>query len=267
MPTIDSLTLLAEGRTAEVYAWDAGRVLKLYRDWCPAHWVEQEGRVARLITASGIPTPAAGETIEVAGRRGILYQRVDGPTMAADVQARPWRLIGYARRLAELQAQFHALQIPGLNSYKISLAHSIEHAAALPDDLRPAVLARLHSLPDGDALCHADFHPENVLITAGGALVIDWMSACRGPQLADVARTSLILDLASRQPRPAFVRWALNLFNRLYVNRYRQLAPHSPEDLAQWRPVIAAARLNEGVPGEGELIIPLIRAWLGQPAP
>jgi hypothetical protein len=27
---------IAAGRTAEIYAWDEGQVLKLYRDWFPS---------------------------------------------------------------------------------------------------------------------------------------------------------------------------------------------------------------------------------------
>lgn len=42
-------TPIAEGRTADVYAWDDTHILKLYRDWCPSDWVDHEARVARAI--------------------------------------------------------------------------------------------------------------------------------------------------------------------------------------------------------------------------
>jgi len=31
--------LIAKGRTAEVYAWQGNKVLKLFFDWCPMEWV------------------------------------------------------------------------------------------------------------------------------------------------------------------------------------------------------------------------------------
>src|SRR5574338_1237169 len=69
-----SSTPLAEGRTAEIFLWDEDHILKLYRDWCPADWVDYESRVAHAIHAAGIPSPAAGEIVEVDGRRGLVYR-------------------------------------------------------------------------------------------------------------------------------------------------------------------------------------------------
>ena len=63
---------IAQGRTAEIYQWQNNTVLKLYHEWCPSHWVEYESKVAHAVVAAGIPTPAAGEIVEVNGRRGIV---------------------------------------------------------------------------------------------------------------------------------------------------------------------------------------------------
>src|SRR5215203_7265395 len=98
---------IAEGRTAEIYAWDDGTVLKLYREWCPSHWVEHESKIAHAIVAAGIPTPAAGEIIEVNGRRGLIYERVIGVSMLQELNARPWIFLEHARTLAELQTQIN----------------------------------------------------------------------------------------------------------------------------------------------------------------
>src|SRR5512133_3833293 len=65
-------TPIAEGRTAEIYAWEDHHSLKLYRDWCPSDCVEYESRIAHAVHAAGIPSPAAGEILEVNGRRGLL---------------------------------------------------------------------------------------------------------------------------------------------------------------------------------------------------
>jgi len=36
--------MIARGRTAEIFLWQDNQVLKLFLDWCPAHWIEQEVR-------------------------------------------------------------------------------------------------------------------------------------------------------------------------------------------------------------------------------
>jgi hypothetical protein len=46
---------MAEGRTAEIHPWEDGYILKFYRDWYPADWVECEARLARAAYAAGIP--------------------------------------------------------------------------------------------------------------------------------------------------------------------------------------------------------------------
>src|ERR1051325_1518281 len=107
-------TLIAQGRTAEVYLWNDHHVLKLYRDWCPPHWVEEESQIAHAVHAAGIPSPAAGEIIEVNGRRGLIYERIEGISMLQDMNARPWIILKHARSLADLHVQIHKISITGL---------------------------------------------------------------------------------------------------------------------------------------------------------
>ncbi len=80
---------IAQGRTAEVYNWDEQHILKLYREWCPPEWVEYEAAIARTIVAAGIPTPAAGEIIEVLNRRGIIYERAANALNACRSESAP----------------------------------------------------------------------------------------------------------------------------------------------------------------------------------
>ena len=99
---------IAVGRTAEIYDWEEGQILKLFRDWFPAHSVEQEARNARAVHAAGLPVPAVGEVIEIDGRLGLIYERVEGPSMEETLKAKLWTLFRSARLLAELHADMHA---------------------------------------------------------------------------------------------------------------------------------------------------------------
>ena len=249
---------IAQGRTAEIFVWDDRHILKLYRDWCPPDWVDYEARIARAIYESGIPSPAAGEIIEVNGRRGLIYERLDGVSMLQDLNARPWMLLKHARSLAELQVKFNQQSITGLPSYKDRLRHDIHNTPHLNDGLRNKALLILEALPDGKSVCHGDYHPGNVIITKNGSVVIDWMTASAGNPWADVTRTSLLLSIgakaAGKQVRP-IIRMIVSLYHRTYLNRYRALNPDTENELNRWMTVIAAARLNEDiVPERGELI-------------
>ena len=242
---------MAQGRTAEIYAWDDQHVLKLYRKWCPPDWVDYEARIARAVYEAGIPSPEAGEILEVDGRRGLIYERLEGVSILQDMNARPWTLWKHARSLAELQAGIHQKFIPGLPTYKDRLHYDISKSPQLTDALRTKAIALLDTLPDARNICHGDYHPGNVLLTRNGPVVIDWMTACSGSPWADVARTSLILSIgakaAGKQIHP-IIRMLIKLYHRTYLNRYHRLIPDTGNELKRWIPVIAAARLNEDIP-------------------
>jgi len=91
--------LLARGRTADVYAWEDGYVLKLFRK-SSLDDVKYEARIARAVHASGLAVPVAGEIVQVNAQYGLVYQRMDGPTMLEVMSTKPWRLFYYARRMA-----------------------------------------------------------------------------------------------------------------------------------------------------------------------
>lgn len=210
----------------------------------------------------GVPSPAPGQIVDVNGRRGLIYERLEGISMLQDMNARPWMLFKHARVLAELQVQINQQSITGLPTYKDRLNYDISNTSELSEDLREKVFSMLEALPDGQNLCHGDYHPGNVIITKRGPLVIDWITACSGSPWADVARSSLLLSIgakaAGKQVRP-IVRLVVKLYHRSYLNRYHDLMPDSDNELGSWRPVIAAARLNEGIGPEQEALLKIVK--------
>lgn len=258
---------IALGRTAEIYAWEEDQILKLFRHWFPADGVEYEGRIARMVHAVGLPVPAVGEVVETNGRLGLIYERVEGSSMLETFKSEPWTLFRFARLLAELQADMHACTVPELPSQRQRLENKIQAAEMLAPDMQEAGLKALDKMPDGDRLCHGDFHPDNILMTAQGPVIIDWIDATRGNPLADVARTLLLLSLGAPPPGTS-ARWLLDAarhwFHTAYLKRYFQLRPSDQRQLTAWQPVIAAARLSENIPEEQGRLVALVKAGLAQ---
>jgi len=138
------------------------------------------------------------------------------------------------------------------------------NAPNLPPDLRDAVLLRLDALPDEDRLCHGDFHPGNVLLTVRGPIVIDWMTAKHGNPIADVARTLMLLTIDTPPSilERTIVKFARDAFVETYLEYYFKSRPGNRDQVETWKPIIAAARLNERIDGEREALIGMIRAGL-----
>ena len=256
---------IASGRTAEIFAWEPGTVLKLFRSEFPRDWADYEARIGRSVCALGIPAPAVLDVIDQEGRRGIVYQRVVGRSMLETLGKQPWRLFSLARILADLHAAMHRQTAPTLPTYRSRLERDIQHAAALPEEYKPSALAALAAMPEMDRLCHADFHPDNILLTKHGPVIIDWTTASSGSPWADVARTSLMLTIGAPPdgtPVPRLLQAARGAFFRAYRSRYLALNADMEGQISAWLPIIAAARLNENIIPENETLLKIVRDGL-----
>jgi hypothetical protein len=103
---------IAAGRIVEVYAWGEGRVLKLTRPDFPQYLADQEWRNALAAWQLGAPAPKPFELLEIDGRRGVVFERIQGPNLLQALLRNPLRLVGYARLLAGQQAALHAIPAP-----------------------------------------------------------------------------------------------------------------------------------------------------------
>lgn len=255
---------LARGHTAEIYPWQDGYILKLFREERSLLAIEREAQVSQLVCQAGLPAPAFVEMVELHGRYGLVYERISGQPMLRVLATRPWGLSQYARWLAELQASMHRIEAPpGLPALRQRLRERIQAARNLPLESRQTVLQLLDHLPEGKQLCHGDFHPDNVLITAKGPVIIDWADATSGHPIADIARSSLLLTHAPLPFHPA-IKWLLDLgrkqFHRVYLKRAFELCP-GKQAFARWQIVQAAGRLSEGVP-EAQALVAFVQTEL-----
>lgn len=247
------IQLIGEGNTAEVYTWGEADILKLFRKEFPLEGVEKEFRVSKEIEKLGLPTPKVGELIEYDGRNGIIYEKIKGASLLTQITKRPWVAGKYAKQLAKMHYEMHQCKAEGLASYKESLEWNILHTKALSEDKKQAILQLLNKLPEGEALCHGDFHPGNVIESEKQFVILDWMTATCGNPSADVARTILLMrDAALPGNMPGAVKKLINLMrNRMtnsYLKNYIKLSNMSLQEIEQWRLPIIAARLTEWIP-------------------
>lgn len=251
---------LGAGREADVHAWGDDAVVKLYRPGFGGHRAEAQA-LAKLDGHGGAPRLI--DVVNCDGRTGLVLERLDGPDMLTRLQRQPWRMLGLARALATAHLAIHAIRVPGdLPDLRQVLAARIEDAA-LPPQLRDFALQILHGLPDGDRVCHGDYHPGNVLAAADRVSVIDWVGAARGVPEADHARTLLLLRRAVPLPgTPVLSRALMAVGRSVFAHGYtRAYAGGSPAPLRQvdsWLVVHTAARLSEGIDIERPMLIGLL---------
>ena len=178
------MKLIAAGRASEIFDLGDGRVLRRFRAGGDP---EREALVMRHVHAYGYPVP---HVLDVA-TDSLVLEWIDGPTMLADVQRRPWRLRGHARALADLHERLHAIEAP----------------------------QELPEAGSGDRVLHLDLHPENVILSRSGPIVVDWTNARRGDPALDVAMTWVIGATSGGARGRVFIRLFLAHFDRAEIVR------------------------------------------------
>lgn len=239
---------LGEGRSAELYAWGQHHVAKLFRATFSRSAVVAEFERARIAHALGIPCARPEALIEVGARTGIVFERCVGPTLLDLLRLHPERAARHAEVLFELQQAVHACPAPaGLPPVKQRLAHKIAHARDVTDATKARALDRLHALENGTALCHGDFHPGNVLVSASGPRLLDWSDAGSGSPLGDLAWTLLLIGFGRA---PAVAPPVRTAFLGAYAACCRRALGDRYGELARWTLPLVTARLADAEDGE-----------------
>lgn len=177
--------LIGTGRDCDVFEAGTGRVLRRNRAGTST---EAEADLMRHLADHGYPVPAVFE----ADGPDIVMERLDGPTMLDHLSSRPWTMAKQARVLADLVERLGDVPVPnGL----------------------PAVEA------SAEVIVHLDLHPDNVVLSDRGPVVIDWTNAAAGPPGLDAANTWLTLA-AGTPPGSLVTRWLVSAGRRFFLGRF-----------------------------------------------
>lgn len=228
------LEIVGKGATATIYR-DGDRAIKRYENASLAS-VEREAALQSFAHKAGLPVPKVlgirqtGEKTIFLDMAYVAGAPLVRPNMDQDAQFR------VLRTLVELQCKVHAVSAEGLPKQTERLAGRIQRSPYLDEPLKARLLARLRKLDDGSArLCHGDFHPLNVLDDGHQLWIIDWVDATAGSPLADACRSYLIIK--------QYLAYAAELYLRLFCEASGAI----PEQVLDWLPIVAAARLPESM--------------------
>jgi aminoglycoside phosphotransferase (APT) family kinase protein len=263
------LRKIAEGREAEMFAWEDGSILRLLREPGAEQRNQRQAAAIEAARSRGVRVPAVLGATTVMGRPGLIMERIDGPDLLTLIGRRPWTAFRVGRICGEVHAQLHEVQAPSvIPSAKESLKQWIAGSGKLPPHLAEFALGVLAGLPDGDRLCHGDFHPGNILLAVDEPVLIDWTNARRGDPMADVARTRMMLRLGETPPGTSVVLRALarvgrSLLVTLYLRSYRRARPLDMSAVKRWEIPMAAARLADGIEEEAPRLLALLERAAG----
>ncbi|MCQ2572920.1 MAG: phosphotransferase [Treponema sp.] len=181
------MTKIAVGNTAEIFDYENGKVLKLFKSGYPVENIRREFDNSRLINKLGISSPKVYEILDEVseGRTGIVYEKIFGHDLLQEVMTNIQNM-EYVEKRIESLAFLH----------KDFINHTSKECISYKDYLNYFGYPKTEDLPDGEYLCHGDFHFGNLLRTSEDSeriLVIDFMNLCHGPKEYDIARAYVLL--------------------------------------------------------------------------
>jgi thiamine kinase-like enzyme len=241
--------LLGIGNTASVYKWGATEVIKVFHDQRSSiHEAKKEARNAELINNLNLRTPRFSGCLEYEGMSCLIYERIDGPTMLSQIGPMKSSVTHFARLMAQLHFELHNVEVKFIPNLKSEITKRINNNLSIKDFEKQIVLDILSTLPEGNVICHYDFHPGNIILSPNGPIIIDWMNALIGHQAADVARSSMML--LSHVLPPNAPSWLINreyreLFNDEYLGEYFMLSGLNQRTLDEWMAPTLVARIDE----------------------
>jgi len=242
--------LVGRGRTSDVYEYGADSVIKLPHDDVPAEWPSFEAALTAAVVDMGVPAPAVRDVVTIDSRTAVVFERIRGDSMWQQMVARPSDAPALARELARIQKDLHAAGIaPSIPELVDRTARKIRLAPGLSQAEQDEAISLSEQLPRGAALLHGDLHPGNVLMGRDGPVVIDWFDATIGHPVADILRSSILMQPSQAEaPRhlPDATPAVLREIHTSYLSEFHRELAMASQDLASWQAVVAAARMSEG---------------------
>lgn len=220
------MELIGRGRAADVFDLGDGRVLRRYR---AGGDVAREARAMLHLEERGYPVPHVFD----AEGTDLIVERIDGGTLFDEMMHEPGQYRRYGRLLGELHERLHRLPAPSW----------------------------LAETTDASVVIHRDLHPQNVILSVRGPVVIDWTDVGSGRASVDTA-IAVILTLGSDLDVEPEVAERVEPFRALFIDafletcgtdprdgleeaiRYRLGTPHNTPEEARWLEQVAPGCLD-----------------------
>lgn len=239
-----NMKLIGQGRTAQIFDYADGKIVKLFFEGKPEYDAQKEFQNLQIVNEADVPSPKVYEKVCIDGRFGIVEEKLSGKD-GFEILFTSENPTSFIKDMADLQKTLNSFENENCISYKDSLKASLW--SVKDEDEKSRICKKIDALPNGNNLCHGDFHPGNIqVLDSGKQILIDFVNLCRGPKLFDVARTYFLLSKGelpeemSKEERIAFT----NKRNQL-AKTYLTFMEISEESLATFIDVISEVRKYE----------------------
>ncbi len=222
-------------REKKIICRDGDAAIKVFdEDFLKSDILNEALNQARIEETS-LNIPHIRAVTMVDGKWAIVYDFIEGKTLAQLMKENPDKLDEYMDMFVDLQLKVHEQRSPLLNKLKDKLSRKIAETS-LDATTRYELDTRLASMPKHVKVCHGDFNPSNIIIKPDGTpFILDWSHAAQGNAAADAATTYLLFKLSGD-----------DALAEKYMKLYCKKSDTARQYVDKWLPILAAAQsVNE----------------------
>ena len=235
--------IIAERKNKIIYR-DGEYCVKLFNSDFSKIDVLNEALNQARIEETGLNIPKIKEVSMIDGQWAIIYEYIEGKTLAECMEENPEKLDEYLEFFVDLQLQVLNSSCPLLNRLKEKMHRKIDQTE-LSSFVKYELHTRLDGMPKKEKVCHGDFNPTNIILGSDGkTYIIDWLHVTQGNASADAARTYLLFKLAKKDE---VAEKYLDLFCEK-GNIIKQL-------VQKWMPIVAASQSVKGNEDEKQILL------------
>lgn len=230
-------TPMAKGNTAKIYLIK-NKIVKVFNDHLPNTESAYESNKQKFAYSCGLPVPQILDVTKIDGKQAIIMEYIKGRTIGDILSENKEQAEYFMGISVDVQQKIHKIPVATLESMSDKLKRQITSAVNLDKKYKTALIKKLDSMSYEKRLCHGDFHIYNLIMADNKVTIIDWVDSSAGDIRADVYRTYLLYSQFSIE--------LAEMYLRLYCEKSGLLK----EEIFQWAPIIAGARLSENVSTE-----------------
>ncbi len=222
---------------------DGDRCYKVFDEGFSKSDVLNEALNQARVEETGLNIPKILEVTVVDGKWALVYDFIEGTTLAELMEKNPDKMDEYLNLFVDLQLEMHSKKSPLLNKLWDKMNRKIDQTE-FNATVRYELHARLASMPKHKKVCHGDFNPSNIIITPDGTpFILDWSHATQGNASADVARTYLLFKLNKK-----------DAVAERYLDLFCEKSDTARQYVQKWLPIVAASQSVKGHPEEVEFL-------------
>ena len=234
-------------RTNKTIYRDGDKCIKVFGEEYSKADILNEALNQAKIETTGINIPKILGVNMVDGKWAITTEFIEGRTLAELMAEDPENKEKYLEMMVDIQMSIHEAKCPQLNKLKDKMNRKIS-STSFDATTRYDLHTRLEGMPKHNKVCHGDFNPSNIVITADGTpYILDWAHATQGNASADVARSYLLFCLAGDEKTA-----------EQYLNLFCKKSDTAKQYVQKWMPIVAASQSVKG--NEQELA--LLSRWV-----